>query len=57
LCNELAEFANATAASASHAIQLTTDWAFRPDPDNPSQMVFATEHCEHYGYDAGKKAN
>jgi hypothetical protein len=55
LCAELAHFANAPGTSASNEVSFTTDWAVRPDPDDPEKLVFGTKACDHAGYDAGRK--
>jgi hypothetical protein len=46
LCDELTRFANASSAG-SRTVQLTTDWSMRPDPDDPTQIVWGTKSCKH----------
>jgi hypothetical protein len=53
LCDELTRFANASSAG-SRTVELTTDWSIRPDPDDPTQLLWGTKSCKHDNLQASR---
>jgi hypothetical protein len=54
LCPELARFANASSDSATHTVELTTDWGGRFAEKTAGEDVMSQKTCNHFGYAPGK---